>query len=116
MKIVLDDEKGTYPKTTKSVGAAPKQYKQTIAPPLDEDEEVEDDEADKKLKEKIFVVTEGVDENDHVGDVEESDEPTTSEVHEDDSTEAPEEEEAGEDFDPGDFAGESEEFLSLIHI
>ena len=39
-KIVPDDPKANYPKTTKSEGAAPKQYKvAVIPPPLDDDED-----------------------------------------------------------------------------
>jgi hypothetical protein len=111
MKIVPDDPKANYPKTTKSVGVAPKQYKQIIAPPpVDDDDDVEDDEADKKLKEKIFVVTEAVDETDHVGDSEEGEEPTVAETEEGDNTDAPEEEEAADDFDPEAFGGDAEEF------
>ena len=109
MKIVPDDPKAKYPKTTKSVGAAPKQYKQVIVPPpVDDEDEVEDDEADKKLKDKIFVVSEAIDEADHVGDSEEGDEHGSSEPEESNSEGG--EEEVGDDFDPEAFGGESEEF------
>ncbi len=112
MKIVPHDPKTNYPKTTKSVGAAPKQYKQVIVPPpIDEDEEVEDDEEDKKSKEKVFVAVEGIDETDHVGDVEEGEEPIATETEEGEvSEEDGGEEETSDDFDPEAFGGDSEEF------
>jgi len=45
IKILLDDAKGSYPKCTKSVGDAPKQYKTTNAtPPVGDDEDFDDDE------------------------------------------------------------------------
>lgn len=108
-KIVPLDSKVNYPKTTKSEGAAPKQYKQNIVPPVvDEDEE--EDEEDLKAKEKVFVAVEGIDVDEHLGDSEEGeDAPADSEEEapaDEDSSE-----EAADDFDPGDFAGsESEEF------
>ncbi|HET6993164.1 MAG TPA: hypothetical protein VFJ43_17650, partial [Bacteroidia bacterium] len=109
-KIVPLDAKTNYPKTTKSEGIAPKQYKQAIvAPPVDEEEE--DDEEDKKAKEKIFSVVEGIDELDHVGDSEEGEDAPADSEEEAPADEEASEEEAGDDFDPGDFAGgESDEF------
>lgn len=108
VKIVPDDPKANYPKTSRSVGAAPKQYKQVIAPPP-VDEEEEDDEEDKKRKEKVFTAEEGLDEAEHIGDSEEGEEGIVSGGTEEE-TETPEEgEEEGSDFDPGAFAGESEE-------
>lgn len=62
IKIVTDDPKANYPRTVKSSGAAPRQYKVTIAPPVDEDDDQEDEE-DKKAREKLFVVEEGYDED-----------------------------------------------------
>ncbi len=59
MKIVEDDPKAIYPKCVKKGGIAPKQYKQVIAPPVDDEEE--EDEADKKAREKVFVVDEEYD-------------------------------------------------------
>lgn len=107
-KIVPDDPKANYPKTAKSEGAAPKQYKTAVVPPP-VDEEEEDDAEDKKAKEKIFSVEEGIDEGEHLGDSEEGEEPgVESEGEAEGEAEAETEEESG-DFDPEAF-GESEEF------
>lgn len=109
-KIVPLDAKANYPKTTKSEGIAPKQYKQTIIPPvIDEDEE--DEEEDKTVKEKVFIAVEGIDVDEHLGDSEEGEDAPVDSEEETPADEESGEEEAGEDFDPGDFAGgESEEF------
>jgi hypothetical protein len=109
-KILTDDPKTNYPKTVKSEGAAPKQYKvPVIPPPLDDDEE--DDVEDKKAKEKIFTAVEGIDVDEHLGDSEEGeDAPADSEEAEPGSEEESGEEEGG-DFDPDAFGGgEAEEF------
>lgn len=109
-KIVPLDGKVNYPKTTKTEGAAPKQYKQTIAPPvIDEDEE--DDVEDKKVKEKIFVAVEGIDVDEHLGDSEEGEDAPADSEEEVPGEEESNEEEAAGDFDPDAFGGgESEEF------
>jgi hypothetical protein len=110
LKIVPHDPKTNYPKTTKSVGAAPRQYKQVLTPPpVDEDEEVEDDEEDKKSKEKVFVAVEAIDELDNVGDSEEGEEPV-AETEEGETSEEGGDEEAADDFDPETFGGDAEEF------
>jgi hypothetical protein len=109
-KILTDDPKANYPKTVKSEGAAPKQYKvPVIPPPLDDDEE--DDVEDKKAKEKIFTAVEGIDVDEHLGDSEEGeDAPADSEEAEPGAEEESSEEEGG-DFDPDAFGGgEAEEF------
>jgi hypothetical protein len=51
MKVMPEDDKGTYPKCVKSVGNAPKQYKVTTLPPPEEEE---DELEDAGAKEKIF--------------------------------------------------------------
>lgn len=110
-KIVPLDAKANYPKTTKSEGNAPKQYKQNIVPPVvDEDEE--DDEEDAKAKEKVFVAVEGIDVDEHLGDSEEGeDAPADSEEETPADETGGEEEEAADDFDPEAFGGgETEEF------
>lgn len=64
---ILDDEpKTTYPKISKSVGVAPKQYKVNTPPPdVDEDEELLDDEP---VKERAFAAEEKFDSGDHDND------------------------------------------------
>lgn len=64
VRIVSEDAKTTYPRTVKSTGVAPKQYKQVIAPPVDEDDD-EEDEEDKKAREreKLFKMEEDYDED-----------------------------------------------------
>ena len=62
IRILADDPKASYPRTVKSSGAAPKQYKVTLAPPVDENDD-EEDEEDKKAREKLFVAEEGYDED-----------------------------------------------------
>lgn len=110
-KIVADDPKANYPKCTRSVGAAPKQYKQVLVPPP-VDEEEEDDEEDKKRKEKVvFTAEEGIDETEHLGDSEEGEEDVIAVGGEEEGETAEEggEEEAS-DFDPGAFGESEEEF------
>jgi hypothetical protein len=62
VKISNDDPKVSYPRTVKSSGAAPKQYKQVIAPPVEDDDD-EEDEEDKKAREreKLFKMEEDYD-------------------------------------------------------
>lgn len=108
-KIVPNDPKVNYPKTTKSEGVAPKQYKQNIVPPPVDEEE--DEEDDKKVKEKIFMAVEAIDEMDNVGDSEEGeDPPVDSEEAEPIDETGGDGEEVADDFDPEAFGGESEEF------
>ena len=59
MKIVDEDKQVKYPKCGKSVGLAPKQYKDTTPPPVVEEEE--DGDAKIKEKEKIFTSEETYD-------------------------------------------------------
>jgi hypothetical protein len=108
-KIVADDPKANYPKTVKSEGVAPKQYKTVLAPPP-VDEEEEDDAEDKKAKEKIFSVVEGIDEGEHLGDSEEGEEPVGEGESEGESEGEGEGEEEGGDFDPEAFGSDGEEF------
>ncbi len=99
LKIVNEEPKVKYPSFTKSVGTAPKQYKQIIVPPtemtpdalmaemLKGQHEPEENEIYKSLK------TEGIEEEDLVGlDGEEGEEEVTEEEHRTDS------EEGGDDF------------------
>jgi hypothetical protein len=44
IKILLDDDKKSYPTCTKTVGDAPKQYKKTDVPVVAEDEEFDEEE------------------------------------------------------------------------
>jgi hypothetical protein len=110
-KIVADDPKAKYPKTTKSEGAAPKQYKVAVIPPPLDDEEDEDDVEDKKAKEKIFTAVEGIDVDEHLGDSEEGED---APVDADEVVAGDEEssEEEASDFDADAYGGgeESEEF------
>ncbi|MBI3510069.1 MAG: hypothetical protein HY064_05360 [Bacteroidetes bacterium] len=113
VRIIPDDPKVNYPKTTKTSGAAPKQYKQTVAPPV-EDEEVEDDEEDKKRKNLAFTAVEQFDHSEHPGNEEGEDshhneeESETASENGEDAEES--EEEAGEDFDPGSLGAEGDDF------
>ncbi len=107
-KIVPDDPKANYPKNTKSEGTAPKQYKTTlIPPPLDEDE---DEVEDKTVKEKIFMVVEGIDEADHLGDSEEGEDAPVDSEEAEPADEESNEEEGGEMEADAFGGGEGEEF------
>jgi hypothetical protein len=61
VRILEETPKVIYPKCTKSVGTAPKQYKVTNLPPPPEDEEEEIEELDKDKKEKVFHAEEAYD-------------------------------------------------------
>lgn len=102
VKITSDEPKVTYPRTVKSVGLSPKQYKQTIVPPGEEEDDVEDEE-DKKAREKVFVVEEGYDDDAADGAEEEKlggpEEETVPEDAEEAGESGEDEEEATEDFD-----------------
>lgn len=111
VKIVSDDPKAIYPRTVKSVGAAPKQYKQVIIPPV-EDEDDEEDEEDKREREraKLFKMEEDYDEDAAAGAEVEGAEDEPSDAEE---AEVEGEDEEGEvDADEGgDFAAQDgEEF------
>jgi hypothetical protein len=111
MRIVDEDLKVMYPKTTKSVGAAPKQYKQVILPPVDEDDEdVEDDEEDKKNKNRAFTAEEEFEE-DHDLEGTETDPDAVAEEGEAEAggEEEASEEEGGDDFGFSDFGSEGGE-------
>lgn len=99
-KILSDDPKANYPRTVKSVGVAPRQYKQVIAPPVDEDDDVEDED-DKLSTEKLFVAEEGYDDDAADGAEEEKLEGGEEDAPADgeDSEESEDGEEASEDFD-----------------
>lgn len=106
IKILNDDPKASYPRTVKSSGAAPKQYKQVIAPPV-EDEEDEEDEEDKEAreKEKTFKMEEDYDEGAGEGAETEGEE-------EEGASEEGEDSEAGDDVESdegGDFGSQDSE-------
>lgn len=66
VKIVDDEPKTTYPKITKSIGVAPKQYKVTTPPPdVDEEDDLIDD--DEPQKEKVFSAEEQFEPETHSG-------------------------------------------------
>lgn len=109
-KIVEDDPKANYPKCSRSVGAAPKQYKQVLVPPP-VDEEEEDDEEDKKRKEKVvFTAEEGIDETEHLGDSEEGEDDVVAVGAEEEGESSEDGDEESSDFDPGAFGDGEEEF------
>lgn len=100
VRILEEDSKVNYPKTVKSSGAAPKQYKQVIAPPA-EDEEDEEDEEDKKARERerTFKMEEDYDEDAAAGAVEdEGGTEAETEEPESEGGESEEEQEEGGDF------------------
>jgi hypothetical protein len=108
-RILQEEPKMNYPRTSKSVGIAPKQYKQAIIPPPVEGEEEEDDEEDKKRKEKVFTAVEQFDVSEHPGAEEGEEEIAGADDIETPGEEADEEpEEEGSDFDPGAFGTEEE--------
>lgn len=109
MKILEDDPKASYPRCSKSVGAAPKQYKVKLAPPPEDDEEEEEDEEEKKRKENAFAAVETFDESERPENEEGEEEVIGDSGSEEGGEEAGEEEEGG-DFDPGSFGGNEEEF------
>lgn len=102
VKIGNDDPKVTYPRTVKSVGIAPKQYKQVIAPPVEDDDD-EEDEEDKKAREreKLFKMEEDYDEDAAAGAEIEGEEDVPSEPEDavsEESEEAEPEADEGGDF------------------
>ncbi len=105
MKIVEDDPKAVYPKCIKKGGIAPKQYKQVIAPPVDDEDE--EDEADKKAREKVFVVDEEYDGDEDALEGEEED--TDAVAADGDSEEGGEDAEEGGDDDFAPQFGDGEE-------
>jgi hypothetical protein len=61
IKIGEDLPKAVYPRTVKTTGQAPKQYKvTTLPPPVDDEDELEDE---KDKKEKVFHAEEGYDQD-----------------------------------------------------
>ncbi|TND09765.1 MAG: hypothetical protein FD123_889 [Bacteroidetes bacterium] len=110
VKIVNEDSKINYPKCTKTVGAAPKQYKVVIAPPV-EDDEFDDLGDDEPAKERVFQAEEEYD-TDHVaGDVETEGTDEESEVAAADGESEAEEEGGADDADMSAFeAGGEEDF------
>lgn len=111
VKILADEPKVNYPRTVKSSGAAPKQYKQTLAPPIEEDDD-EEDEEDKKAREKmkLFVAEEGYDEDAAAGA--EEDKSDDAPVVEEEADDVEGDEGAEDDAEEGgDFAeSDAEEF------
>lgn len=107
IKILADDPKTNYPRTVKSSGAAPKQYKQVIAPPIDEDDD-EEDEEDKKAREKVtaFKMEEDYDEGAGDGAETEGEEEDVPSDDTDEAVDGGEDAEEGGDFE----APEGEEF------
>ncbi len=59
-KIILQEDKQAYPRCVKTMGNAPKQYKQTNLPPPPPDEEGEEEPGEKK--EPIYTAEEAVEE------------------------------------------------------
>lgn len=106
VRIISEEPKANYPRNVKSVGTAPKQYKQVIAPPVDEEDD-EEDEEDKKARERLFTVEEGYDEDAAAGASEEGGEESVEESGEEQG-----EGEGGEEQDAqegGDFGATDEE-------
>ncbi|HLG02958.1 MAG TPA: hypothetical protein VI731_05145 [Bacteroidia bacterium] len=98
-KIVNDDPKVNYPRTSRSTGTPPKQYKVKLTPPPEEEEEVEDDEEDKKAKEKVFTAVEALDVDEPlIGDIANEEGETESETEEEGNGEG-EEENGGNEFE-----------------
>lgn len=99
VKIQNDDPKTTYPRTVKSTGAAPKQYKQVIVPPTEDDDD-EEDEEDKKARERerLFKMDEDYDEGAGDGAETEGEDESSSE---EESSEDGGDEESGEENDEG---------------
>lgn len=107
MRIVSEEPKMNYPRTVKSSGAAPKQYKQVIAPPV-EDEDDEEDEEDKKARERLFTAEEGYDEDAAAGAEEEGGEEPAEEQRE---GEGEGEEGEGQDAEEGgEYSAQDEEY------
>jgi hypothetical protein len=102
VKILPDDAKATYPRTVKSSGVAPKQYKQVIAPPVEDDDD-EEDEEDKKEREreKLFKMDEDYDEDAAEGAETEGEDDAGGEESESDG---------GDDEDGGEEAEESGDY------
>ena len=103
IKILPDDAKVSYPRTVKSNGAAPKQYKQVIAPPIEDDDD-EEDEEDKKAREreKLFKMEEDYDEDAAAG----------AETEGEDDAESPEGEVDAEAEDSGEEPEEGGDFAA----
>lgn len=97
IKIGTDDPKVNYPKCQKSVGVAPKQYKQVVLPPPDEDL----DEEDGPKPERVFQAEEAFEED---GEERETDDSLDAPEAAEDSEEGGDSEETP-DFDPGEFGG-----------
>lgn len=104
IKIVTEDPKHNYPKCTRSVGAAPKQYKVVTAPPVDDDEFADADEEDDNRKERVFQADEEYDEEDRGSDSDEEEAGSDSEEGEEGDSPS---EEGGEEM--GGFAQGGEE-------
>ncbi|HEU4717096.1 MAG TPA: hypothetical protein VFU15_04655 [Bacteroidia bacterium] len=108
VKILNDDPKINYPKCTKSAGAAPKQYKQKIAPPP-VDEEEEDDEEDKKSKERVFTAEVTYEETEQLGSSEGEEESHGEGGDEEQQAEGEEEGSEESDFSSS-FGSDNEDF------
>lgn len=105
VRIDNEEPKAVYPRTVKSQGVAPRQYKNVIAPPVDEEDD-EEDEEDKKARERVFTVEEGYDEDAAEGAEEDKDSIVAGEEEvAGEEAEEPDSEEGG-DFD----AQERDEF------
>jgi hypothetical protein len=100
IRIVVDEAKGTYPKTVKSSGTAPKQYKTVIAPPIEEEDD-EEDEEDKKARERVTTFKM---EEDYDADAAEGAEEDEGGTGVDDAEETQEEGEGSESDEGGDYA------------
>lgn len=95
VKIVPDDEKSSYPKCVKSVGEAPKQYKNTTPVVVIEDEDA-DDKLDDKFIDEVAYVSASTDEDTSLLEGEEGDAETEEESDSEFSGDIDEEE--GSDF------------------
>lgn len=93
-KIAAEDVKASYPRISKTVGIAPKQYKKVIAPPVIDDEADEEEAEKEKTKDKIFHAQE---EYDKEGPAPDDDNETAAELNADGGEE--EEVELGEGHD-----------------
>ena len=100
IKIGEDAPKATYPKCVKTVGIAPKQYKVSSLPPVVADDELDEEEKDKK--ETAFQAEEAYD-SEHAEDedslTEGEDEPAAEAEAETDEEAEPNEEEAENGFE-----------------
>ena len=104
IKIGTDEPKIMYPKCTRTVGAAPKQYKQVIIPPLDEDL----DEEDAPKADPVFLAEEAYDGEENETDGEDGVTMVTEDPEEGGEKESEDDAEEASDFDPGEIAADED--------